>query len=89
MKITALIVATWIALPCAAGADILITRDGQRIGTDGAWKDRGRRIVYTPKGVLSSIRTDEIDLEMSREATDEAIRPKPKPAWATLSPRGW
>ena len=42
----------------AAHADWLVTRDGARIETKGAWKVDGRRVVFTmPNGTLSALRT--------------------------------
>ena len=64
---TALLTATNLAFGLAvlstAGplqADWLVTRDGARIETKGAWKVDGRRVLFTvPNGTLSMIRTDE------------------------------
>ncbi len=65
-----------LALGCAGGvvfADLLITRDGATIETAGAWRVEGRRVLFTlPNGTLSSIRTDEIDLDRSALATARA-----------------
>jgi hypothetical protein len=50
-------------------ADWLITKDGQRIKTDGAPRIEGRRVLYhNETGNLSAIRLSEVDLE----ATDRA-----------------
>lgn len=65
--------AGWLTASTAA-ADWLVTRDGERIETRGAWEARGRRVVFTStSGTLSSIRLSEIDLEASREATARAL----------------
>lgn len=52
------------------GADILVTREGDRIETDGPWKVNGRQVVFTAaNGRLSSMRLSQVDLEASEEAT--------------------
>lgn len=57
----------------AAHADWLVTRDGARIETKGAWKVEGRRVLFTlPNGTLSMIRTDEVDLDQSALVTTQA-----------------
>jgi len=62
--------------PGSLSADVLVTRDGQRIETRGPWEVKGRMVVFTlPNGTLSSIRADEVDLEASREATAETLAP--------------
>ena len=56
-----------------AHADWLVTRDGARIETKGAWKVDGRRVLFTvPNGTLSMIRTDEVDLDQSALVTTQA-----------------
>ncbi len=68
----------WLATP--AGADWLVTTDGQRVETDGPWKAQGKLVVFKrPNGSLSSIRLSAVDLDASREATAEAVRPAPPP----------
>jgi len=77
---TALLTATNLAFGLAvlstAGplqADWLVTRDGARIETKGAWKVDGRRVLFTvPNGTLSMIRTDEVDLDQSALVTTQA-----------------
>lgn len=67
----------------AARADWLVTHDGARIETKGAWKVDGRRVLFTlPNGDLSTIRTDQIDLDQSALATTRAkeILASPAPA---------
>lgn len=60
---------------------VLIARDGQRIPTRDGWRLQGDRIVYTDeRGVLTSIRRVEIDLEASRRAAEP--RPPRAPAAA-------
>ena len=54
----------------AADADVLVTRHGRQIQTDGPWEVKGRQILFTsPEGTLSSVRLSEIDLEASELAT--------------------
>jgi hypothetical protein len=69
----------------AARADWLVTRDGVRIETKGAWRVDGRRVLFTmPNGTLSTIRTDEVNLDQSALATtqarDAAVAPLPAAA---------
>jgi hypothetical protein len=73
--------AALVGLVQPAAADWLVTRQGARIETRGPWAEKGRLIVFTTAdGKLSSLRTDEIDLEASRRATQEAAAPAPAPA---------
>lgn len=56
-----------------APADWLVTHDGARIETRGAWEVRGKTVVFElPNGRLSSLRLSEVDLEASDRATAEA-----------------
>jgi hypothetical protein len=76
------------AVPGPLSADVLVTRDGQRIETRGPWEVKGRMVVFTlPNGTLSSIRADEVDLAASREATAEALAPVEEPEPAEEKPR--
>jgi hypothetical protein len=73
------------ALP--AGADWLITRQGGRVETRGAWETRGKLVVFrTMDGTLSSLRLTEVDLEASRRATEEAVRARAARAEAPAKP---
>lgn len=66
--------------PLPAAADWLVTQDGERIETRGAWKVEGKRVVFRTKaGQLSSIRLNALDLEASRKATTEATRARRTP----------
>ena len=57
----------------AARADWIVTTDGARLETKGPWKVDGRRIVFTqPNGQLSALRADEVDLDQSALATQQA-----------------
>ncbi|HEX2254980.1 MAG TPA: FxLYD domain-containing protein [Thermoanaerobaculia bacterium] len=74
------LVMTAAAAP-GAGADWLVLRDGSRVETRGAWKEKGRLLVFhTADGTLASLRTAEVDLAASREATAEAERQAAAPA---------
>ncbi len=76
--LAACLLAAWAALPAAA--DWLVTADGQKVETAGPWKVQGKLVVFKrPNGTLSSIRLAEVDLEASRQATEEAARPAPPP----------
>jgi len=79
--LTALLVATG----SAASADWLVMRDGSQIETRGPWKKKGAQIIFTSmKGVLSSVRASEVDLDASASATvaarNEAVEQEPPPA---------
>ncbi len=59
-----------------AGADWLVTRDGERIETRGEWQVKRQLVVFhLPSGKLASLKLAEVDLEASREATEAAARP--------------
>ncbi len=65
----------------AARADWLVTRDGARIETKGAWKVDGRRVIFTmPNGTLSALRTEELDLDQSALLTTQAREAPAMPA---------
>ncbi len=70
----ALAVSLWtVAVPAAA--DWLVTREGGKVETRGAWKVQGKRIVFTAKdGTLASLRLTEVDLDASRQATAAAAQ---------------
>lgn len=60
------------ALP--AKADWLVTREGARVETKGAWKVKGKLVVFhTAAGELSSLRVADVDLDASRRVTEEAV----------------
>ena len=60
------------ALP--AKADWLVTREGARVETQGAWKVKGKLVVFhTAAGKLSSLRVADVDLDASRRVTEEAV----------------
>ncbi len=57
-----------------ATADWLVTKEGARVETRGAWKVKGKLVVFTTtEGKLSSLRVTEVDLDASRDATEEAV----------------
>ena len=56
------------------GADWLVTSEGARVETKGAWKVKGKLVVFhASDGKLSSLRVAEVDLDASRRATEEAV----------------
>lgn len=56
------------------GADWLVTREGARVETRGAWTVKGKQVVFhTAAGKLSSLRVADVDLDASRRATEEAV----------------
>jgi hypothetical protein len=60
------------ALP--ARADWLVTKDGGRVETKGAWQTKGKLVVFTraADGALASLRASEVDLDASAKATADA-----------------
>jgi hypothetical protein len=67
-----------VVLAMAAGAparaDWLVTKEGGRLEIKGTYKTKGRVLIFTlPNGTLSSMRLEEVDLEASRIATEEAV----------------
>ena len=61
-----------LALP--AQADWLVTREGGRVETRGAWTVKGKLVVFhTAAGKLSSLRVADLDLDASRRVTEEAV----------------
>ncbi len=68
-KIVALaLLLAFLSAPVAS-ADVLVTKEGARVETQGPWEVRGRQVIFTtPKGVLSSMRLAEVDLEASARA---------------------
>jgi hypothetical protein len=81
-------------LATAAGADVLVTRDGATVETKGPWSVEGRRVIFTqPNGTLSSLPTAELDLDRSAVATAHAAgaaaraaEPEARAAAALLAP---
>lgn len=94
-----LLAAALLAAAAPAGADWLVTTQGGKVETKGAWKVKGKLVVFTlPDGKLSSLRLNEVDLDASRRVTEEAVaaaaaalaapppeRPKPKEAKVILT----
>jgi hypothetical protein len=66
-----------------AAADWLVTREGGRIETRGAWEVKGKLVVFQgADGALASLRATEVDLDASRQVTETAKRPASSPAAA-------
>lgn len=66
----AITVALLVAGSLPAAADWLVMQDGSRLETQGPWKKKGAQIIFTSvKGVLSSVRASEVDLDASASAT--------------------
>lgn len=64
-----------LCLGGTASADWLVTRQGSRVETRGAWEVKGKLVVFrTPAGELSSLRLSEVDLDASRRLTADAER---------------
>jgi hypothetical protein len=81
-----------LAAAAPAPADWLVTKDGARIETKGAWKVQGRQVVFTmPNGTLSALRAEEVDLDRSAvvtaQAAEAAVRvEEPAPEVARRAP---
>lgn len=80
-----LLAALLLTVAGSAAADLLVTREGATVETDGPWEVRGRMVVFTlPNGTLSSLRLSEVDLDKSQEATqhaaEQAAAPPPEEA---------
>lgn len=70
------VLAALLAAAPPAAADVLVTRDGERLETLGPWEVKGRLVVFTTAdGQFSSLRAADVDLEASREATRTAEEP--------------
>jgi hypothetical protein len=65
-----------------AAADWLVTREGGRVETRGAWKIKGKQVVFTrADGQLASLRVADVDWAASEQATGKAKEaPPPEPA---------
>jgi hypothetical protein len=77
-----------VAAAAAARGDWLVLTSGDEIETKGAWAVQGPKIVFTStRGVLSSVRTSEVNVESSRaltakkleEASKVTAKPTPTP----------
>jgi len=75
MKRRLILLALAVLLPALpAKADWLVTREGARVETRGAWTVKGKLVVFqTAAGKLSSLRVAEVDLDASRRVTEEAV----------------
>jgi len=61
------------------GADWLVTRDGGRVETKGAWKVQGKLVVFTrPAGQLASLRVSDVNWAASELATAAAAAKPPE-----------
>ena len=59
----------------AAWADWIVTKDHGMFEIRGSWKQQGKMIVFTSMaGTLSSMRSDRVDFEASKKATDDAAK---------------
>ncbi len=78
--------AKWVTLAVVAAgftlfagpalADWLVTVEGSRVATRGAWKVKGRQVVFTAKnGTYSALPLTKVDLELSRRLTELAKAP--------------
>lgn len=57
-----------------AAADWLVTKEGAKVETQGPWTVKGKLVVFkAADGKLSSLRVADVDLDASRNATEEAV----------------
>lgn len=69
--------AMFAGLAAPVAADWLVTLDGGRVETRGAWKVKGKLVVFTrADGQLASLRITDVDWAASERATAEAAEPK-------------
>ena len=69
----ALLAAAFAAASPAVHADWIVTRQGERFEIKGTWQLKGKLVVLTlPNGNLSSMRADRVDLDASKQATEQA-----------------
>ncbi len=77
VAVTLVIAGAWFAAfagPLAA--DWLVTVDGSRLATRGAWKVKGRQVVFTASnGTYSALPLAQVDLELSQRLTEAAKAP--------------
>lgn len=72
--VSVLVLTVLLGAAGSAGADWLVTREGARVETRGAWNVKGKLVVFqTADGKLSSLRVADVDLDASRRATEEAV----------------
>jgi len=78
-----------LAAAAPAAADWLVTRDGGRVETKGAWQVKGKLVVFTrADGTLASLRLGDVDLAASDAATQDAKKAKDQaPAAEPAPPR--
>ena len=70
----ALALAVLVGTAGPAAADWLVTKEGAKVETQGAWTVKGKLVVFkTPDGKLASLRVADVDLDASRNATEEAV----------------
>jgi hypothetical protein len=69
-----LILAALVGAAGPAAADWLVTTEGAKVETQGVWTVKGKLVVFkTTDGKLSSLRLSDVDLDASRNATEEAV----------------
>ena len=74
-----------LTLAAAAGADVLVLRDGTRLESRGAWQEKGRQVVFTDAGgKLCALRLADVDLDASRAATAASALPVAATATAVV-----
>ena len=73
-----LVVICLACLTTAVAADLLKTHAGETIETRGPWRVKGKQVIFTnEKGVLSSLRLADIDIEASEEVDAKGFRTGP------------
>ena len=86
-KISSGVVVTLFLMAAPAAADWLVTLDGGRVETKGAWQVKGKLVVFTrPEGQLASLRTADVDWAASERATAQAAEAPPEEKSAPPGP---
>lgn len=82
------VVLTLFLVAAPAAADWLVTRDGGRVETKGAWLVKGKLVVFTraAEGQLASLRITDVDWAASERATAQAAQAPPEPKSAPPEP---
>jgi glutaredoxin len=76
-----------LGLAGAAGAEVLVLKDGSRVETRGEFEVRGRRVLFKDaQGTLAALRVDDVDLEASA-AANAASAPEARSREAAPSPK--
>jgi hypothetical protein len=80
LEVLALAVCAVILFGGRATADLLVTRDGSVIETEGPWKVQGKLVIFKlPDGRLASLQLSGVDLDASRAAAEQRTAAAQRP----------